>query len=172
VLETLWLAQTVPADAAPLDSLHWSISIVNAHEPGQRMIVTGRLFDSTGKTPRAGVRMGVYQTDARGFYGATTLASPVARLHGWLRTDSLGRYEIRTIRPGAYPGGGTPAHIHFIVGPPGRDSVLGELRFEDDPLIRTYERERWRSRGTFGEVRPVTRDRRGILHVVRDFQRP
>ena len=70
---------------------------MDAREPGQRMVVTGRVFDSTGKRVLPKVWIGVYQADARGFYGATTPASPVARLHGWLRTDSLGRYQVRTI---------------------------------------------------------------------------
>ncbi|NOT33546.1 MAG: hypothetical protein HOP12_05165 [Candidatus Eisenbacteria bacterium] len=99
--------------------------------------------------------MSVYHTDVRGYYGETSQAAPIARLHGWVRTDSLGRYEVRTIRPGAYPTGGIPAHIHFVVA--GRAE---ELQFS----------ERRGGESTFATVRPVTRDRAGVDHVVRDFR--
>ena len=155
------------------------VSIAPAGEPGTRMIVTGRVVDARDR-PRAGIVIGIYQTDARGFYGKNTLAAPIARLHGWLKTDSLGRYELRTIRPGAYPTGGTPAHIHFIV-----DGRSEELRFAAGHALIAFPNSRaaptkWmnpepiaaRAGGgdSFALYRPVKRDRAGVEHVVRDFR--
>jgi protocatechuate 3,4-dioxygenase beta subunit len=77
----------------------------------------------------------VHHTDASGQYGvhATRRSYPPnrdARLSRWLVTDDQGRFEIRTIRPGAYPGGSVPQHIHFIIG-----GVGVEMRFVDDPIL-------------------------------------
>jgi protocatechuate 3,4-dioxygenase beta subunit len=146
---------------APRDSS--VLTIAGKDEPGRRMIVTGRVFSRDGKKVRAGTRVGVYQTDARGEYRNIRGR---ARLSGWLVTDSLGRYELRTIRPGAYPQGGTPEHIHFIVDGWG----TYELRFATDPRVTAADREASRAEGTFGTVQPVTTDARGVQHVVRDLR--
>ena len=181
IVATSWppaLAQEADRRLEPPANLGTSVTIAGPKEPGTRMIVTGRVVDARGR-PRAGIVIGVYQTDARGFYGENTLAAPIARLHGWVKTDSQGRYEVRTIRPGAYPTGGTPAHIHFIV-----NHWNEELRFATPPSTKVSgsshlpRAEAWmippasddsRS-GTFSVVRPVTRDRNGVEHVVRDFR--
>ena len=149
-------ARSTPPDSSIL-------TIAGPGEPGTRMTVTGRVFDSEGKYPRPGVRVGVYQTDVRGDYGPDNLRGH-ARLSGWLVTDAQGRYELRTIRPGAYPGGGTPEHIHFIVDGWGDY----ELRFEGDPLLHGVRR--LRHEATFGTIQPVRKDRQGMLHVIRDFK--
>ena len=157
------LPRPVPADSSVL-------ILADSLEVGARLVVTGHVFAADGKRLLAGIRIGVYHTDAKGEYGVKPGAGSFpprrdARLSGWLVTDSAGRYEVRTIRPGAYPGGGTPEHIHFIV-----DGHLFELRFADDPRVTTQERERSRAAGTFGGVRPVLRDARGVLRVVEDFR--
>jgi protocatechuate 3,4-dioxygenase beta subunit len=154
------------------DTLRSSISIVSEREPGKRMIVSGRLLALDGKTARAGVVIGVYQTDARGYYGQSSVSSRLARLHGWLKSDGQGRYEIRTIRPGSYPGTANPAHIHFILRAPGGSERADELRFEDDPLVSLAERERSRQVGRFGGARPVIEDSAGVQRVERDFRVP
>jgi protocatechuate 3,4-dioxygenase beta subunit len=54
-------------------------------------------------------------------------------------TDSEGRYQFKTIKPGAYPAGPNlirPAHIHFQVT--GRqDRLVTQLYFEGDPHNQT-----------------------------------
>jgi protocatechuate 3,4-dioxygenase, beta subunit len=164
---TLILALVGPPEAwNPAPALRDSSVLVLAgrNEPGRRMIVTGRVFSKDGK-PRPGTRVGVYQTDASGDYGPDNVRGR-ARISGWLVTDSLGRYEIRTIRPGAYPGGGTPEHIHFIVDGWGDY----ELRFADDPRVSRVLRGRDSPEGTFDTVRPVRIDAQRVHHVVRDLR--
>ena len=154
------------ASPAPPDSS--ILVIAGTREPGRRMVVTGHVYRADGRRPAAGVRVGVYHTDAKGEYGGKFGPGPPrsdARLSGWLVTDADGKYEVRTIRPGGYPQANIPEHIHFIVAGRGL-----ELRFADDPRLPAEERARAQASETFAEVRPVTRDRDGVEHVVRDFR--
>jgi protocatechuate 3,4-dioxygenase beta subunit len=56
-------------------------------------------------------------------------------------TDSLGRYEFTTIKPGAYPWGNhhnawRPAHIHFsLFGQAFTQRLVTQMYFPDDPLF-------------------------------------
>jgi protocatechuate 3,4-dioxygenase, beta subunit len=173
-LAALVLAQTLAAQPVfqppPASILGSVVTIVSAREPGQRMIVSGRLFALNGTTPLAGRRIGVYQTDAGGNYGHDPRVPQWARLHGWLRTDSLGRYEVRTIRPGPYPRANTPAHLHFVIETPSGFDGNTELRFEDDPRVTGRERMGSQLEGRFGSVRPVTLGHDGVLLVERDLR--
>jgi protocatechuate 3,4-dioxygenase, beta subunit len=156
-----------PADARPSPTL----ALTSAKEPGQRMIVTGRLFAMDGTTPIPRRWIGVYHTDAKGDYGHDPRRHEWARLNGWLKTDSLGRFEIRTIRPGAYPQGNTPEHIHFVIQTPTCWNGNNELQFEDDRRVLKSVLERSRRDGRFGMARPVTR-RDGVQRVERDLRVP
>jgi len=134
------------------------VTIAPPGQPGTPMIVTGRVVDARDR-PRAGIVIRVYHADARGIYGTN---------NGWLKTDSLGRYEVRTTRSG-----GTPAHIHFIV-----NNRNEELRFAGEGK-RTSGRPDWMNPpivvasgpgDSFALYRPVKQDRDGVEHVVRDFR--
>jgi protocatechuate 3,4-dioxygenase beta subunit len=165
-------AQDPEFNAPPARGLKPVLMLAPAREPGERMIVTGRLFDRNTAAPLPRRRIGVYQTDASGNYGQDPRRPRWARLHGWLVTDSLGRYEIRTIRPGPYPGGGTPEHIHFVIETSRGFDGSTELRFEDDPRVPRTEREASRLEGRFATVRPVSRGKDGVLRVERDLRSP
>jgi protocatechuate 3,4-dioxygenase beta subunit len=162
------LAAPAAAPAAPADSS--VLVIAGPDEPGARMVVTGRMLTRDGR-PAPGERVGVYHTDASGQYGThpTRRSYPPARdarLSGWLVTDAAGRFEIRTIRPGLYPGGGTPAHIHFIVGGSGNY----EIRFDDDPVLRRAGRHP--AEGSRVQVRPVRKDATGVQRVTVEWRLP
>lgn len=66
-----------------------SVVVAGADEPGERLVVTGRVID--GANPVAGASVYVFHTDASGVY-APGLSGPDAeldpRLHGALRTDA------------------------------------------------------------------------------------
>ena len=91
-------------------------------EPGEPLLVTGRVFAADGTTPAAGVVLFVYHTDAKGHYNRWPGSAP--RLKGWMKTGPDGRYEYRTIRPGAYPGGRTAAHVHTQMWGAGRAAAV------------------------------------------------
>lgn len=112
------------------------IVMVSGEEPGEPLIVTGTVYAEDGKTPVAGARLYVYQTDALGRY-AKSLLSRTPRLRGWMETGADGRYEFRTIKPGAYPGERIPAHIHGTLSAPGYPARwIDDFWFDGDPHLK------------------------------------
>jgi protocatechuate 3,4-dioxygenase beta subunit len=148
------------------------IRIAPAGEPGERLVLTGRVVGADG-APRAGIEIDAYHTDAKGLYrpdGATPAwPERPPRLEGRLLTATDGTYEIETIKPGPYPGGGNPAHIHFHL----RTHAVNQpetLWFEGDPQLTAEQIRREAGLGTFSAIRPLSRDASGVLRVTRDFR--
>jgi protocatechuate 3,4-dioxygenase beta subunit len=90
------------------EQLSWKTVITSEKEAGEPLIVTGRVFKPDGKTPAEGMVLWVYHTDRTGYYNEKDDASH-PRLKGWMLIGANGKYEFRTIRPGAYPHRSTPA---------------------------------------------------------------
>ncbi len=134
-------------------------TIAPAGERGALLRINGQVFAPDGATPAAGIIVYAYQTDATGHY----LSDPVtriARLHGWAKTDSQGRFEFRTIRPGPYPGRDIPAHVHFHIWGSGFPlQWTKDLLFADDPLLKPATVEESKQAGKFGNVCAVGGDR-------------
>ena len=151
---------TLCRDRQPTES---SIRIPEVDEPGEPLIITGRVLRGTEPIPVAGARLLAFQTDSEGYYSVGGMDEQNARLCGVLRTDAEGRYRIETIRPAHYATGGPPAHVHFELTLPGERMRRFTLNFEGDPLLRGREAgEIWDT------VRPVT-ERDGVSHVERDL---
>lgn len=154
----------------PEASLAWQARIAPPAEPGEPLIIAGRVFDPDGRKPVANVVVYAYHTDIKGLYSPTGAARP-PRLQGWARTDADGRYEFRTIRPAPYPGEGPPAHVHFMAwgaGYPRQEAE--ELRFEGDPKLTKDTIERSRRDGRFGGVRPLVRGADGVWRCTFDLR--
>jgi len=92
-------------------------------EPGEPLVLSGRVVDRTGR-PATGIVVYAYHTDRHGIYphapGLRGAAARHGALRGWAMTDAAGRYRFETIRPGSYPGRDVPQHIHMHVIEPGR----------------------------------------------------
>ncbi len=128
-------------------------------EPGVPLVIHGRAFDADGTTPLANAIVFAYHTDRTGVYDVRSAGPHSWRLKGWAKTGGDGRFEFRTIRPGAYPEGGQAAHVHFtLFGADGTRYHAGELEFEDDKLVPERAREASRTAGAFGSVRAVRRE--------------
>ncbi|MBW8765503.1 MAG: protocatechuate 3,4-dioxygenase subunit beta [Geodermatophilales bacterium] len=111
---------------------------------GQRIIVHGRVLDSDGR-PVPDTLVEVWQANAGGRYRhvVDNWPSPVDPNFsglGRVLTDSQGRYEFITIKPGAYPWGNhdnawRPAHIHFsLFGRAFTQRLVTQMYFPGDPL--------------------------------------
>ena len=141
----------------------------NGSEPGTRLVVHGQVFDPSGTKPVAGVSVYAYHTDAKGRYNSIGKSEP--RLRGWVTTDAQGKFELRTIRPGSYPGRRDPAHIHFNAWGGGYPKQwLDDLNFADDPKVTPDLHERSRAKGRFAPVVTTTRDAKGVLHANINFR--
>jgi protocatechuate 3,4-dioxygenase beta subunit len=148
---------------APASS--WVASLSPPDEPGTRLIVSGRVFDETGKHGVAGVKLHAYHTDAKGGYGSVIPGQ--SRLKGTVVTNAEGRFEWRTIRPMPYPGGGNPAHIHIKASGGGYPNQwVDELWFSDDPYLTARQKEDAKAKGQFNPIVTTTRDASGVLRAT------
>lgn len=151
-------ADTIARADAPLPDCEWcgateapedldgDLTIAGPDEPGERLVVDGRVVLADGTTPAPGVVVYAYHTDARGIYPKRGDETGNARRHGylrgWLESGPDGRYRIDTIRPASYPSQTEEAHIHLTVLVPGQEEYwLPSIVFADDPLL-TDERRR------------------------------
>jgi protocatechuate 3,4-dioxygenase beta subunit len=103
------------------------------------------VLDSDGR-PVPDALVEVWQANASGRYRhvVDTWPAPLDPHFdglGRVVTDSLGRYEFMTIKPGAYPWGNhhnawRPAHIHFsLFGRAFTQRLVTQMYFPDDPLF-------------------------------------
>jgi len=124
--------------------------MVTASEPGRRITVKGEIKKQDG-IAIGDALVYVYQTSDKGWYSDT--AAHVlqnegdmrhARLFGYLKTDSDGKFEFETIQPRGYPNSDLPAHIHIAVWKNGNiiNGIPGELLFDEDPRLTTDRRRR------------------------------
>jgi len=126
-------------------------SIANKDYPnGQEVCLYGQVIDAAGK-PIANASVEIWQPDDNGDYDLQKADASVMDLRGTFRTDSEGRYYLRTIVPTGYMipmdgpvgdmireqrrHGYRPAHIHFAIGGPGYREVATALYiYGDDHL--------------------------------------
>jgi protocatechuate 3,4-dioxygenase, beta subunit len=137
-------------------------TLVQAGERGEPLDVAGRVFAPDGKSPARGVTVYAYNTDADGYYGANRAEYP-PRIYGWMKTGDSGEFELRTIRPGRYPGMQVPAHVHFALWGGGYPPQwTEELRFEGDSYLMGDAIAEDRQRGEFATIRPLVKGADGV----------
>jgi len=117
------------------------VSLCHAAEPGDKVSFSGRVLDYQGK-PLALAAVVAYNADRNGLYVSTASATRIPRIRGVCVTDSLGRFAFSTVRPGPYPSGDEPAHIHLVVTAPAHRPRFVTYWFAGDPLITAAKREK------------------------------
>jgi protocatechuate 3,4-dioxygenase beta subunit len=117
-----------------------SIRGVEGCAQGEIIEVTGRILNITGD-PVCGLPVTVWQANTFGRYLHVNDPNPAPldpHFIGYvgIRSDDDGFYRIKTVKPGAYPGGPDwmrPPHIHFEVY--GRfERLITQMYFPDEPL--------------------------------------
>jgi protocatechuate 3,4-dioxygenase beta subunit len=146
--------------------------LVLKDEPGEQIILSGRIFKEDGVTPDSGITLFLYQTDAGGYYHRPQEDVFHPRLFGWLRTGSDGQYEIHTIKPAPeILAADEPAHIHVhIFGNGMPEHFLHEFWFQGDRNISAEELRASKRLGTFSPIVALKKESDGILRVVRNIR--
>ena len=112
---------------------------------GERMIVSGRILDENAR-PVSEALVEIWQANAAGRYRHPTdnhdaPLDPNFTGCGRVVTDAEGRYQFKTIKPGAYPwrnhyNAWRPAHIHLsIFGHGFMQRLITQFYFPGDPLL-------------------------------------
>jgi catechol 1,2-dioxygenase len=105
--------------------------LATADEPGERLIITGRVFHSNCETAIANATVDVWGADNSGSY------SP-SKLRGRIHTDKNGEYRLETIFPAPYDQGNgqyRPSHLHYKVTSKDFPTLTTQLYFEEDQYI-------------------------------------
>lgn len=85
-------------------------------EPGQRLIICGKLISKEHKTALKNQKIHTYHTNEQGEYDPTNPNDEsTARLNGYLQTNDLGMFFLETILPGDYGSSTDNRHIHTTV---------------------------------------------------------
>lgn len=143
----------------------WKTVLASENIMGERIIVTGTVYKPDGKTPAEGITVYVYQTDANGVYGKGDNL-----LSGTMITNSKGQYEYHTIKPGSYPGGGNPAHVHYKITGKDYSEQWFELRFNGDKYLKESDYKKQEGKGTFSEIQKPERNEDGVSWYRMDIK--
>lgn len=155
------LLLVLSAQERPPQNLTHKAVIAAKDEPGERLVLKGTLYGPDGSTPLPNITLYAYQTDATGVYSRPVDDSRNPRLKAWAKTDAQGRFEFDTIRPGSYPGGGNPAHIHVVLSEGERQVGVDECWFEGDRYLTASMKQREEGSGKFSRILRVSKDGSG-----------
>jgi protocatechuate 3,4-dioxygenase, beta subunit len=141
---------------------------------GERIVVSGRVLEQDGR-PVPHTLIEVWQCNAAGRYNHVldTHDAPLDPNFlgaGRVLTDADGRYQLVTIRPGAYPwrnhyNAWRPAHIHFsLFGPAYATRLVTQMYFPGDPLLELD--------GIFMSIPDPAARQRLVAHFDHGLSRP
>ncbi|MEO6393807.1 MAG: hypothetical protein ABIP75_18285, partial [Pyrinomonadaceae bacterium] len=151
-------------------NVSWRTSLASESEAGERMIISGTVFQPDGRTPAPNTLIYLYHTDIHGHYGVKG-EHRHGRFRGWMLTDENGRYEFSSIRPESYPDTTIAAHVHMTVTTSDlREDWLDSILFEGDKFIQPRERELAGKKGGFDPIVRLASDANKIGRAVRDIQ--
>jgi protocatechuate 3,4-dioxygenase beta subunit len=134
---------------------------------GQKILLTGIVYQIDGNTPAPDVLLYYYQTNTDGKYlhkaeerrsmPPNELGQTHGYIRGWVKTDKKGKYYIYTVRPGTYPTNDEPAHVHITVKEPNdiKEYYIDDFVFDDDKILTSARRKKMENRCGSGVLRLV-----------------
>lgn len=139
--------------------------IAPVNEPGIPFVIQGRIFNPDG-TPAIGVLVHSYHRDTKGYdFVKNDVVFPTWRLQGWAKTDRNGKFEFKTIRPGADYIGRDGPHIHFTtISTKYGKQWAPTIFLSDDTKHTKKQRLASKKAGKFGWIVKV-RKIKGIQHI-------
>jgi protocatechuate 3,4-dioxygenase beta subunit len=163
-------AEGMGAVDAPAN-VSWKTILSTDSDKGEKMLVSGTVFQPDGKTPAPNVLIYIYHTDIEGFYGRKSGEHKHGRYRGWMLTDEKGRYAFQTIKPAPYPENRFAAHIHTtLTAQDFREDWIDSYLFEGDTLISSRERQEAGKRGGFNPILKLEKGTNGVWTATRDIQ--
>ena len=137
-------------------------------DEGLKIKISGTIYENDGKTPAKDVILYIYHTNRHGIYATKGDETGWAKRHGyirgWIKTGPDGQYSFFTRKPGVYPGGTEPAHIHpIILEPDGKYYWITDYYFAGDSLLMEREINPAMPRG--GNSGYLTLTREGYIWV-------
>jgi protocatechuate 3,4-dioxygenase, beta subunit len=156
----------------PFDKLSWIDTLPDFNEAGPKMVISGTIYRSDGKTPAKDVVLYIYHTDQQGNYSQKGNEKGWGKRHGyirgWMKTNEKGQYKFYTLRPASYPNSDAPQHIHPTVKETDKSEYwIDEFVFDDDPNLKGADRNRPQPRGGNGVIK--LRQENGLLVGERDI---
>ena len=147
-----------------------TVTLPDFNDAGPKIELAGIVYARDGMTPAKDVVLYVYHTDRAGIYPKRGNEKGWAKRHGyirgWVKTDKNGYYQIKTLRPAAYPERNAAEHIHITVKEPDKNEYsIDEFLFADDPLLpKTIPNK---PRGGAGVVTLTAPEKDGVQHGTR-----
>lgn len=106
------------------------IQLAKSDEPGEPLVIYGKVIDRKTNQPVKGASLFLYQTDSTGIYNASGAPDDQARIRGTLHTNENGCFKIKTILPGDYPGEKNSRHLHYVINAKGYKELKSILFFK------------------------------------------
>ena len=156
----------------PFEALNEVDTLPIFDEAGPKLVISGTVYKSDGKTPAPGVVIYIYHTDQQGQYRVSGNESGWAKRHGsirgWMKTNAAGQYKFYTVRPASYSQIGPAAHIHVTIKEPDKNEYwIDEFLFEDDPFLTAQEKSHHQNRGGNGILKLKRVD--GVQYAERNI---
>jgi len=155
--------EAIYENKTPFEALNEVDTLPIFSETGPKLIMSGVVYQSDGKTPAPDVILYVYHTDQAGKYRVIGEEKGWGKRHGsirgWMKTNAKGEYRFYTIRPASYSQTGPPAHIHVTLKEPGKNEYwIDDFHFDDDPFLTADMRKNQQNRGGDGIIQLTEKD--------------
>lgn len=148
-------------------NISWTAKLAPDSDKGERIFISGTIFQGNGKTPAPNTLIYLYHTDIYGIYGQNG-EHRHGRYRGWMLTNAEGKYQFESIKPASYPNSTIAAHVHMTVTNRERkEDWIDSILFEGDRFISASERVP--QKGGFQPIVKLTKRTDGKAYAVRDI---